>query len=286
MITLQNRNLALVVSEKGAEIQSLKTKSTGTEYIWNGNPTWWPRHAPILFPLSGPTKDGKIAVGGKEYTMPNNGFARDETWTLAGKSDTSATFVLEDSDDSRQYYPYGFRLTTSYTLHSDRITIRTLIESKSDGMRCVYALHPAFMLSINRDATLDTYLVSFSGPEDQSIDSLQNKVFFPEEERLKGSVLHLSQQQLDKGPVVLHAVRSSSVRLLSTKGNHGVEISMGDLHTLVCWSPEKKKAPFVCVEPMYSFGDSTRPLDLEKMPGLFTLKKGQKKAFTNTIRPF
>jgi hypothetical protein len=61
---------------------------------------------------------------------------------------------------------------------------------------------------------------------------------------------------------------------------------MGGLKTLVCWSPEGKKAPFVCVEPMYSFGDSTRPLDLKEMDGLVDLDEDDKKIFSNTITIF
>jgi len=58
------------------------------------------------------------------------------------------------------------------------------------------------------------------------------------------------------------------------------------MHTLVCWSPEGKKAPFVCVEPMFSFGDSNRPKDLEQMSETVKLNKGQKKTFTNVIRVY
>ena len=98
--------------------------------------------------------------------------------------------------------------------------------------------------------------------------------------------MKLSREDIDQGAIALKTLASKKVTLLCGVGNHGVELSMGDLHTLVCWSPEGKKAPGVCGEPMLSFGDTSRPMDLKQMEGLAKLNAGQKKSFTNTIRPF
>ncbi|MCI2129239.1 MAG: hypothetical protein LKK25_07550 [Sphaerochaeta sp.] len=286
MIKLENSHVSLSISEHGAEPQSLVNKQTRTEYIWGGNPTYWNRHAPILFPLSGPTKDSKIIVDGKEYILPNNGFARDLDFTIGKVTDKTAAFTLEDSETSRSMYPFGFRLTVEYTLADDGFTVKSTVESKTDGMRFVYALHPAFNLAINEGADLDSYSILFSEEEKQDRDIMVNKVFQRQQNGLSGKVMHLLRTDLDQGPVVLRNVKSKSVTLSSSKGNHGVTISMGGLKTLVCWSPEGKKAPFVCVEPMYSFGDSTRPLDLQKMDGLVDLDQDEKKIFSNTITIF
>ncbi|MCH3921090.1 MAG: hypothetical protein LKE39_11675 [Sphaerochaeta sp.] len=286
MIKLENSHVSLSISEHGAEPQSLVNKQTRTEYIWGGNPTYWNRHAPILFPLSGPTKDSKIIVDGKEYILPNNGFARDLDFTIGKVTDKTAAFTLEDSETSRSMYPFGFRLTVEYTLADDGFTVKSTVESKTDGMRFVYALHPAFNLAINEGADMDSYSILFSEDEKQDRAIMVNKVFQTQQNGLSGKVMHLLRTDLDQGPVVLRNVKSKSVTLSSSKGNHGVTISMGGLKTLVCWSPEGKKAPFVCVEPMYSFGDSTRPLDLKEMDGLVDLDEDDKKIFSNTITIF
>ena len=286
MVTLSNVHLSLAISEHGAEMQSLKNKHTGIEYIWNGNPTYWPRRAPILFPMSGPTKEDKISVDGTEYHMPGNGFARDLDWTLVDSNGSSATFTLEDNATTRGYFPFGFKLTTTYTLDDDEISIKTVVESKTNDMRFVYALHPAFMLDMNRDAQLDDYMISFN--DDENVPKLikVGPLFKDTGVRISGKLMKLSRADLDQGAVTLKNLASKKVSLLCGVGNHGVELSMGDLHTLVCWSPEGKKAPFVCVEPMLSFGDTSRPMDLKQMEGLAKLNAGQKKSFTNPIRPF
>ncbi|MCT2885398.1 aldose 1-epimerase family protein, partial [Lentilactobacillus parabuchneri] len=47
MITLKNQYLTVLINELGAELTSVKD-SEGIEYIWQADPTYWKRHAPIL----------------------------------------------------------------------------------------------------------------------------------------------------------------------------------------------------------------------------------------------
>ena len=50
---IENENIKLKVDSHGAEMKSLVKKETDTEYLWNGNPAYWQRTSPILFPLVG-----------------------------------------------------------------------------------------------------------------------------------------------------------------------------------------------------------------------------------------
>ena len=54
MVYLENEKL------KGAELTSIVKKETQTEYLWNADPAYWKRHAPVLFPIVG-------AVNGDSY---------------------------------------------------------------------------------------------------------------------------------------------------------------------------------------------------------------------------
>ncbi|MFA7118457.1 MAG: hypothetical protein WC159_06740 [Sphaerochaetaceae bacterium] len=286
MVILENKQLTLQLSEHGAEAHSLKNKKSGIEYIWNGDPSFWFRHAPILFPLSGPTRDNKIVVEGKEYSLPNNGFARDSEFKVNKVEDDKASFTLEESEETLRMYPFGFVLTVEYMLTASGFVLRSTIESKQDGMHFVYAWHPALNLDINKGADFDSYSITFSEKEHQDRDCMQNKVFVTTKNGFIGNRLFLKRTDTDKGPIILHNVKSRTVRFSSSKGEHGALLDMGELHTLVCWSPEGKNAPFVCVEPMFSFGDSTRDLNIEKMSGTLCLNKGEKKTFTNSIMVF
>lgn len=48
--TLKNQFLEVSVASLGAELQSIKD-SNGKEYLWDGNPEFWGRRSPILFPI-------------------------------------------------------------------------------------------------------------------------------------------------------------------------------------------------------------------------------------------
>ena len=76
--TLENDILRLTVDTHGAEIHSLVAKDTGIEYIWQADPNYWQRHAPILFPIVGKLKNGQYEYDGTVYRMPGHGFARDK----------------------------------------------------------------------------------------------------------------------------------------------------------------------------------------------------------------
>ena len=59
---LTNNIITLEVSEHGAEMQSL-TKD-GRQYLWTGDPQFWNRRAPILFPAVGKPYNNEIHADG------------------------------------------------------------------------------------------------------------------------------------------------------------------------------------------------------------------------------
>ena len=169
IITLKKGNTTMAISSLGAEPQSLVRD--GIEYIWQGDPAFWPRKAPLLFPMSGPTKDNKLSCKGRIYDMPNNGFARDNEFKAEQLTDDIAQFTLEDNETFREkYYPYGFVLTVTYTLHEDGYTARAEIYAKED-LHYTFAWHPGFSLDINgKGCDLETYSLSFL--EEERLDRL------------------------------------------------------------------------------------------------------------------
>ena len=68
--TIENELFTVVIDSKGAELSSMRSKASGTEYVWQADPSIWARHAPILFPFVGRLKD-------KTYTVLCEGYAKD-----------------------------------------------------------------------------------------------------------------------------------------------------------------------------------------------------------------
>ena len=55
--TIENEQLICIVDSHGCELNSVKDKESGKEYMWNGDPAYWNRTSPVLFPFVGAVKD-------------------------------------------------------------------------------------------------------------------------------------------------------------------------------------------------------------------------------------
>lgn len=287
MITIQNEKLSMKIALAGAEPQSLFSKEKGIEYLWNGDKEFWPRRAPLLFPMTGPTKDSKIEAKGVTYTMPNNGFARDLPFTFVSQSSDAATFELQESEATLKFYPYGFRLRVTYTLLDDGFKAEAEVYAKDD-LFFTFGWHPAFSLNINGENTpLESYSITFDKAETVDRKRPVDGVFATDKNFLVNSkTLRLSREQTDKGPIILNGLKSKQVTLTSDKGEHGVRVDRGNLETLVLWTVAPKHAQYLCIEPMHSFGDIKRGFALEQMDEVLSLKAGESRQFYSSFRVF
>ena len=75
LFQISNDKITIQVDSLGAELKSLKSLPDGREYMWQGDPAYWGRTSPVLFPIVGGLKDGRYRVDGREYAMGQHGFA-------------------------------------------------------------------------------------------------------------------------------------------------------------------------------------------------------------------
>ena len=78
------KSVQFTVANHGAELQSVQLG--GHEFLWQGDPAYWGRRAPILFPIVGKVADDTLRIDGHEYTMKQHGFARDTVFDLCGEA--------------------------------------------------------------------------------------------------------------------------------------------------------------------------------------------------------
>ena len=74
MYTIANQDLTVTVSPDGAELQSI-CDAEGTQYLWDGNPAYWPDRALNLFPYIARLPQGKYTLDGEEHEMQIHGIA-------------------------------------------------------------------------------------------------------------------------------------------------------------------------------------------------------------------
>jgi len=57
MYFIENEFLKIEVCSIGAELFSIYDKKKNVEYLWQGDPVYWKRRAPVLFPIVGNLKE-------------------------------------------------------------------------------------------------------------------------------------------------------------------------------------------------------------------------------------
>ena len=103
------------VATHGGELVSYRDEN-GLEYIWTGDPAYWPGRNPLLFPIVGGLKDGKVHIEGKEVSMNRHGFARTSEFSVVGQGEDWAELELRESGDTLALYPYPFQLAVRQQL--------------------------------------------------------------------------------------------------------------------------------------------------------------------------
>ena len=118
---LQNDFLKAKVVSKGAELKSLVHKENGREVMWNADPKYWGRTAPVLFPQVGKVVNDTYTYEGKLYHLPQHGFARDKEFTLVSQSETELWLELQSDEATKEVYPFDFKLELGYYLEKDTL---------------------------------------------------------------------------------------------------------------------------------------------------------------------
>ncbi|MDD6351113.1 MAG: hypothetical protein PUG16_01780 [Lachnospiraceae bacterium] len=121
--TLKNDAIELRVDTHGAETVSLK--KDGQEYLWNADPDFWNRHAPVLFPFVGKPRDKKYRYQDTEYPMGQHGFARDCEFVLTKQKKDRLQFTLIDNVSKEKPYrletEHGFLTPTNELFSGDAL---------------------------------------------------------------------------------------------------------------------------------------------------------------------
>ena len=171
-LLLENDSMKIEVSSLGAELQSLYSKKTKQEYLWQPGGEIWPHHSMLLFPNPGRIAQDRILVDGKIYPAMMHGFAYDADFEMLHITKNEVWLELKDSEYTRRYFPYEFRLQVGFRLDNDQLfqTFRVL----NDSERTMYfsiGAHPGFYCPIALGECGDDYSLVFDCP--QNIDCLE-----------------------------------------------------------------------------------------------------------------
>ena len=258
MQVIENEWLKVSIQPRGAELTSLFSKKTGLEYLWDGNPQYWAKHAPVLFPIVGTLKDNSYFFNGKSYSLNRHGFAREQRFEVEKISDDAVTFRLNDSHETRKVYPFAFIFRIHYILKKDRLDVQYEVVNSSDTLLYFsIGAHPAFRVPLVPDTDYTDYYLEFDRSENASrwlitTDGLISSQSVPMLENT--NILPLVKSLFYKDAILMKGLHSQSVKMTSARTPHGITLIFPGFPFFGIWAA--KDADFVCLEPWCGIADS------------------------------
>lgn len=250
-IILSNSSLTATINSKGAELISLKNKNNH-DYLWDGNPDFWDKHSPVLFPIVGSLKDDLFLNHNKIYHLTRHGFVRDLNFNLIDKSENWATFSLCSSQKTLEMYPFEFELQIMYFLEKSKLQIQyRVINKSSEKMPFSIGAHPAFALAGN----FEDYELEFEKENELNSYLLADGLLSENTEiiTLIDKKLSLNYSLFENDALILKNIKSKTITILK-KSKPFLKIHFDDFPHLGIWT--KVSAPFICIEPWFGYSDS------------------------------
>ena len=250
--TLENNFLKIAVETHGAELSSIFNKRENKEMLWQGDPAFWGRRSPVLCPLVGKYKDGKTTYNEKEYSLGQHGFARDSEFTLIEKTENKLAFELTSNEETLTKYPFKFRLVCSFELKNDKIIVGWNVENLDD--KKIYfsiGAHPAFYCSKGET------MLEMNGKNIKYSLINNDGLYTSKKYGIKPSfVLH--DKVFDNDALIIEDSGVTEISLVwcNPYGKSKFITVKFDAPLFGIWSPAKKNAPFVCIEPWYGRCDA------------------------------
>lgn len=258
LFQISNDKITIQVDSLGAELKSLKSLPDHREYMWHGDSAYWGRTSPVLFPIVGGLKDGTYRVDGREYKMGQHGFARDMEFQLKSQVASEIWFTLSSNEETLQKYPYPFLLEIGYELAGAAVVVKWRVASQS-GEPVWFSIggHPGFLCPIDPGTDQTQYKLLFD-VKDQIISTFIEGGLAGKEKKtyeLRDGALAVTADLFDNDALVIEGNQAHSVALARPDGTPYLTVDF-DAPLFGIWSPPKKKAPFICIEPWYGRCDS------------------------------
>jgi len=255
MIQKENDHLVVIISEKGAELQSIKLNAI--EYLWQADSNYWAKHSPVLFPVIGELKDGKYIYDNKEYHLPRHGFARDKMFEAKQIGDTAAIFTLLSNVETLAVYPFQFIFQVQYEIKGNTLYCTYMVHNLTEGV--IYFSvggHPAFMVPLNNKLQYDDYTLGFDNDTTLERFLLKNGLTDGTSESLvlDDKKLHLKHYLFYNDAIVLKHLHSKKIMLYADKDPHGLAFVFEGFPYFGIWAA--KDAPFICLEPWCGIADN------------------------------
>ncbi|MCX2480457.1 aldose 1-epimerase family protein [Pedobacter sp. MC2016-15] len=277
MITLENENIRVTFDTKGAELRSITGKTTGIEYLWKGDPEYWGKFSPVLFPVIGALKEETYIVEGKEYHLPRHGFARDHEFRAERISETEVLFTLSSSADTLKVYPFEFVLGLRYVISGSAVSCTYEVHNPAEkDLLFSIGGHPAFAAPLTDDASYEDCYLEFAIDESLKYHKIENNLISDQTDslHLDHGKMFLRHALFYDDALVFKHMESRTITLKNTINDYGLHFRFNDFPFFGIWAA--KDADFICLEPWCGIADGiAHNQQLSDKEGIISLSPGE-----------
>jgi len=258
MFTIANEILTVDLNPQGGEILRIYNKQTRLDYLWNGDPAYWPKTSPVLFPIIGGLKDTTYWHKGQSYQMGRHGFGRESVYEVTEQTASNITFTLVANAETLKVYPFQFRFSVKHELNDTKLSITYIVENTgNENLLFSVGAHPAFKVPLVEGTAFSDYYLLFNETENAgkwplSKDGLIEKESIP---FLRNTnKLPLTKELFYKDALVFKKLASNSISIVSNQTKHGLKTVFDGFPYMGIWN--FKDADFVCIEPWCGIADN------------------------------
>ncbi len=282
LFTMENECLSVVVSAKGAELQSVVLD--GIERMWCADPEVWGRHAPLLFPFIGRLRDGWYAHQGVRIDAPVHGFCRDRVFEAERISATCVRFRTRFDEKTREVYPFDFELAVEFSLDGATVVKKHRIGNAGDtALPFEIGGHEAYSVRLHEGDAWKDYRVRIgeagAAPRECAMFGMDEAGILRTpmlDVPLQDGFLVHTPEQLGIDTIVLENDFGGEVSLVHTASGRGVTCAFPDFPYVGIWTKAGcGDARYLCIEPWSALPDghfSAR--ELSGKPGVRTIAPG------------
>ncbi len=285
--TIENDVLSVSVETQGAQLKSVYSKKSKTEYLWQGDPEFWTGRAYNLFPFIGRMYNGKYLYRGKTYNIRPHGVARYNEFVAEAQTENKLVFLLKDSETTYKEYPFHFEYRVIFELNGNALSVRQEAKNTDENtLICAFGGHPGINVPFGKGKFEDYYL-EFSEPTAPEQQLLSEHKFMAEQTQayplVNGVKLPLEHSLFDNDAIILQNT-SRCVTLKSDLDEKTVKMRYDDFKYIGFWHIDQKAAPYICLEPWSALpANEGKTDDLEQKADMFHIACGDTAAATFTL---
>ncbi|MBB5712002.1 aldose 1-epimerase family protein [Sphingomonas xinjiangensis] len=284
MIEIASDRLRATLNPFGAELTHLQD-AQGRELMTDADPAFWTGHAPLLFPIVGRLAGDRYRLDGRDYALPQHGFARRQPFALLEQEPHRVVFRLTDNDATRGVYPFRFALDAAYTLSDATLAIDVTVTNRGERpMPASFGFHPAFAWPLPFGRPRESHRILFDRPEPAGLVAIMSGGLTgpePLPSPLEGRALPLSDDRFTHDALVWDTLASNRLRYDGGSGP-GLEIGFAGMPRLGIWT--KPGARFVCVEPWHGIADPQGFAgEIWDKPGMLRFEPGDARTFSMQV---